>query len=461
MSDVSAVLTKKDYLGEAKRLSDGSVKEFDRKVWYKVLYVFLIILSSIGEWTRLNVILAGLPKAITAGVIALAFLCFLLSNDLDLVKSFVKPYMAYVSLILVIMLWSLIIWVLDFTSFSSIIRGGSKMAFQLVSITAAVCAVYIFGQRAVYLLFLGLSIMNGTIMLLEMPNYGVGESLRSLWVCVSTFGTAEGYARSLEIHDVTFLFGQFIIYFLLFAPRGTEKEKKERRFGIIVSIFFFAVGLKRVAVIAIVASLIYGFIVLRRKNITKIVITGGVLWFLFLFVYLYSVRTGSFIRLMDKVNFDMMGREYIWELAKKYYRFEPSYMGLGFEAVDAIVKGWYESGILTHAYPFHNDILKVFVELGFPGFCLWAGITYIVYPVFFCKHFSPKAGVLYMSLLTYMTFTYMTDNTAFYFWCTMGLRLIPLAYAFGTTKHEKVEKRWSAPDKGEMQRQIKSLIYQT
>lgn len=37
--------------------------------------------------------------------------------------------------------------------------------------------------------------------------------------------------------------------------------------------------------------------------------------------------------------------------------------------------------------------------------------------------------MLYLSELGYMTVTYLTDNTAFYFWSTMALRLVTLAYA--------------------------------
>jgi hypothetical protein len=47
-------------------------------------------------------------------------------------------------------------------------------------------------------------------------------------------------------------------------------------------------------------------------------------------------------------------------------------------------------------------------------------------------------------LLAYMSVTYLTDNTAFYFWDSIGLRLIPMSYAFGIYKQEKKNK-WKPP----------------
>ena len=49
---------------------------------------------------------------------------------------------------------------------------------------------------------------NGAIMVLEIPSFGIAASVQSLITCLVTFGEAEGYARNLEIHDITFVFGQ-------------------------------------------------------------------------------------------------------------------------------------------------------------------------------------------------------------------------------------------------------------
>ena len=105
---------------------------------------------------------------------------------------------------------------------------------------------------------------------------------------------------------------------------------------------------------------------------------------------------------------------------------------------------WHKAGLINRAYPLHNDILKIFIELGALGFTLWAGINYILYPAYWMNRHDKETGILYMALLAYMTVTYLTDNTAFYFWSCIGLRLIPMSYSYRIINAGK-QKQWKAP----------------
>jgi O-antigen ligase len=101
----------------------------------------------------------------------------------------------------------------------------------------------------------------------------------------------------------------------------------------------------------------------------------------------------------------------------------------------------------------HNDILKVFIELGALGFTLWAGINYILYPAYWMTRHDTETGLLYMAILCYMTVTYLTDNTAFYFWCCIGLKLIPMSYSYRISKARKSEQ-WKASTPKELADEI-------
>ena len=146
----------------------------------------------------------------------------------------------------------------------------------------------------------------------------------------------------------------------------------------------------------------------------------------------------------------MMGRDYLWSMANPYYEFSITYIGRGFEYVDTIIAQWYNDGLINQPYPFHNDILKVFVEVGFPGFLLWSSIQYVLTPLFWQRYADQETTLLYLSELGYMTVTYLTDNTAFYFWSTMALRLVTLAYAMERKKppDQGVDAGQSAGDAG-------------
>jgi len=166
--------------------------------------------------------------------------------------------------------------------------------------------------------------------------------------------------------------------------------------------------------------------------------------FLFFYLYLYLTRSGILVSFLESLGIDMMGRDVLWSLPNDYYTLSPLWKGLGFEGVTELVNMWYREGLINRAYPLHNDILKIFIELGAFGFTLWAGINYIVYPNYWMKKHNSETGLLYMAILAYMTVTYLTDNTAFYFWCSIGLKLIPMSYSYRIQKAEK-QRRWKAP----------------
>ena len=62
-----------------------------------------------------------------------------------------------------------------------------------------------------------------------------------------------------------------------------------------------------------------------------------------------------------------------------------------------------------------------------------------------------------MCELGYMTVTYLTDNTSFYFWSAMALRLLPLAYAMNRKSPPK-PKVWMPDSRQEMRDRIRVLM---
>lgn len=225
------------------------------------------------------------------------------------------------------------------------------------------------------------------------------------------------------------------------------------------SFFFVLAGMKRILLPALVVSAFYIWVLRRSHAKEKLIMLTGVAWVTLFWVYLYLVHTGAISRLLNAVGINMMGRDYIWSLAKDYYQFSPTFIGLGFEAVDAMVTRFYEIGLIDVAYPLHNDILKVFVELGFPGLCFWCAFLYLILPWFWTKRYGPEAGILYFAILNPLSMTYLTDNTAFYFWCTMGLRMIPLAvccFAKPTKNPAAQKQTWQPPSAQEVQRRIRA-----
>lgn len=456
MRTLSEIIVKRDY----SQKPPSALFYKDSPLWQKLLrlgFVGLLALAGLGEWKTINNSLGGLPKIITLGIICMTFAYGIIYPDLKRLKTVLWPALVDLSLIAALFFWSMVIWLMSFSSLSTMIRACSKLLFQSISILTAVCGVYLFGTNAIDLFAAGVCLANAGIMLLEIPSFGLSASIQSLVTCLVTFGNAEGYARNLEIHDLTFVFGQLVLYYAAFAPHDTPQENRHRWLFLIACTFFFLVGMKRIAIPAVVLFILIAHFVRRFKHPKKLFILWGTAWIIFFFLYLYGIRTGAVSQILKVIGIDMMGRDYLWSLANNYYDFSVGYFGHGFEYVDTIVGIWYNAGLINHAYPFHNDILKVFVELGFPGFMLWAGIQYLLTTVFWSKYSDDETALLYLCNLSYMTVTYLTDNTSFYFWCTMALRLIPLAFSVSRRKPPKPQI-WKPHDKKEMHERISILM---
>ena len=193
----------------------------------RLCFIFLLTAAGLGEWKTLNNMLGGLPKAITVGIICMTIAYAIIFPDLKRFKQLKGPTLFYMSLITALLLWSMVIWILNFMNLSSMIRGCSKVIFQSIAILTALSGVYLFGAEAVDLFAVAMCLANGAIMVLEIPSFGIAASVQSLITCLVTFGEAEGYARNLEIHDITFVFGQLLLYYVAFAPKGNTRGKKK------------------------------------------------------------------------------------------------------------------------------------------------------------------------------------------------------------------------------------------
>ena len=419
--------------------------------------IFLVVactfFAGLGDWKVLNNAYGGLPKAIVLGAIACAFMYLLVSADFGKLRKAMSFFPIFLIPIAVYIVISMYIWITDFSQVASISRAWEKILFQTITIIYAVFMCYLLEERAINYLFFSMCAVNTAIMLLEMPKYGIAESISSVVTCIVTFGEAEGFVRALEIHDITFLFGQFFVYYMMFAPKSRKPERRIRRCGIIFSLFFILLGLKRGVLPAVIIVCIYVKFLRLFKKPEKLIMATGISIALFFYFYLYLTRSGLLVEFLESHGVDMMGRDVLWSLPNQYYELSPFWKGLGFESVTELVNQWYQDGLINRAYPLHNDILKIFIELGAIGFTLWAVINYVMFPAYWMKRHDTQTGMLYMAILLYMTATYLTDNTAFYFWCSIGLRLIPMSYSYRINKLEK-ETQWKAPTSEDVANEI-------
>lgn len=146
----------------------------------------------------------------------------------------------------------------------------------------ALSAAYLYGRRAIDVFVCGICAANALIMLMEVPAFGVGPGLKSLLDnLLSLGGNTYGYAAQLEIHEITFLYALFIVYYVFYADRRTPRQRRRNRVLICLSMLFFLSGMKRIMLPALAVSLLYVWLVRKPSHPGRAAIATGIVWFLF------------------------------------------------------------------------------------------------------------------------------------------------------------------------------------
>ena len=205
MQDVSKILTRK-YYGKKDPFRS---REFRQPRWMELLAVLLFTVSGLGEGKSINVVLGGLPKAVTLAFVGLAGLEFFIRGDFDRLKKLAGPSGLYILYLAVLAAWSMFIWVRNFTAFASITRGVEKILYQSIATVVAICCVYLYGRFSIDLFTIGICCANLFILFSEVPAYGVGESVSSLltsiligwivgpkWICDEVQKNGEAFPRA-------------------------------------------------------------------------------------------------------------------------------------------------------------------------------------------------------------------------------------------------------------------------
>ena len=224
---------------------------------YVGLYIFFIFCAAMGDWKVINTALGGLPKVLSAGAVGVAFIYLLWTGNFKNAKALSHFFVMYVSIIAGIILWSVALWILDFQSVRYIMKGVSKMSYQFLDITIVIAAGYMFEQKAAEYTFFGLALGNIVIIILGALTTGIGGAITDMINNLISFGASDvvensKFIRAIEIHDITFVMGVYVIYFLFFCY-----GEKKRFLYAAIALFLFMAGLKRIAFLSMVLSIAF------------------------------------------------------------------------------------------------------------------------------------------------------------------------------------------------------------
>jgi toxin CptA len=144
------------------------------------------------------------------------------------------------------------------------------------------------------------------------------------------------------------------------------------------------------------------------------------------------IRSPLFDWIVDTFEIDTMGRQGLYDYFKSVYDFSPTFRGYGIGYVTRYISILTEQkvGIFgEHSFGgMHNDIVTLYIELGFVGYSLWVWYEVRFRIMWIMKKYGVRAAriLLYGTLYTFIT--YATDNTVFYCYINTIFMLLPLAY---------------------------------
>lgn len=400
-----------------------------RNVFLEIVYILIFAASAMGDMPGFSYSMTRVMKAISLLIVIIGVCILFVSGDMKRIKTGARFVGVYGFILIGIIVWSILLWIINLETVEFIMRGVTKFMYQFLVLLIIFAGTYMLGERAIYTTFYGLVIANTIMLAINLGIYGPVESFNSVMAMFQGAEAQEGFARAMEIHDITFSYGFFIIYFLFFA-----QHNRERTIGIILALFYFILGWKRIALTALPLTIFFALIMGRMKSKTRIRFMTFIAWTFVIisFAYVVITRVGLFDTIMEHFNIDTMGRSEVYNYIEKYYRISLGFIGYGFEYTTVILVQVSQANPEAHigVVGLHNNILTLYIELGFIGFWAWMLYTWIFQLRWMLRHWGEKTAMLFFFCEMYIFITYMTDNTLYYYYTSLVLRLMPMAYAF-------------------------------
>lgn len=387
-------------------------------VWWGFLYASALMLSTLYGYFRM----VSLPWFIVQGayvaIIGLGTLWVMLYGELSRIGPSFKMMILQMSPLIFSLIWSMMVWAFNGDTTAVMKRGLGFLGYQLLLMAMVHVAGMMFGPDMVQYTLFGYITGNFMILLDVIRRFGVGSFLNS-FVYFLTHLDVKGAMAELEVQDLTFAFGAIMIYLFMYS-----KDKRKKWF-ILCSLIFFTLGWKRAAFLGVMMGCAYIYIMQKWEENAqmKMSLVLGATLVLIGFGYVVIIREGLLFDLVDMFGLNMMGRDKIYKMVEDLYEINPIFMGIGYGKVSTITEVRYARAVRG----LHSDILRIYIELGFPGFFIWVGLTFALTYYFMAKWFSYKTATSYMAVALYLYLTYLTDNTASSYHTQVAWHLVPLA----------------------------------
>lgn len=393
--------------------------------------IYMVLATAMFFWQDNYFLLGGaefsLKNPCALGILFLALLNFIVTVRPGRTIVLARHTLMQALPVLVPLFFSSVIWVISRAEHAAILNGASMIASQLLAVSVAAATLYLFGGRGVWYCLGAMCGANFLLVLKVMAEGGFAAFVQEFAALVTTFSAENGpLMQQLEINDLTFAFGPFLLYLLL-----ERKQTKHPLLWLLAVSFLFLAGLKRIAVPAValgfVLVLLLRLLPDKAARQTAMCLAAGMI--ILSFLYIVGIRSGLFQYMEERLGINTMGRVAMFENLEPYYDISITYMGkgTGFERfVDWALGVEYKIPQRT-LMPIHNDFLRMYLNLGFAGYWFWIWCYLMVRLRYFFKRGGKEAGTLFLGIGIYCFVLYATDNTIYYFYTSIACALVPMA----------------------------------
>ncbi|MBQ8490526.1 MAG: hypothetical protein IJ535_12165 [Pseudobutyrivibrio sp.] len=286
-------------------------------------------------------------------------------------------------------------------SWKATIRENSD---AFIPCTIAYVFFYIYRTKVIDFIYMA-SVINYTFYIIMFGvKYGPGGYLRIFQIMEME---EKMMSKTLEVHEVTFMFGLLLIYYLI-NYKETDKKK------IIVTLLYFVIGNKRI-LFASVAFALLGYLYFKKHEKKIWIWAVGLL--IIVFGWLFFVNSPFYELSAMALGIELNSRTFsnggLYGQLAGYYTMSPLYIGHGVGFVHSVMISQLISGAVGTS-GFHNDILKYYIDLGFIPFTIFIVSLICIIPRRLKKDYSAENAVRYLAFLTLTLICWTTDNLATY-----------------------------------------------
>ena len=331
---------------------------------------------------------------------------------------------------------SLFIWFMGTVDVGVISRGLSSSfiyANMLSFALAAGALLYIFGNKGVWFNLIAILIANILMIATIIIQNGLGNYLSEFITLITTFAGVTGdIIVQAEIHELAFCLGAYLIYM-------PYKPKKNIVYFIllILSLFCFLSAFKRIAIIAIVIALAFGYLLkfiarYNKKTASRLTVFFTIAVIVLLMCYIALIKADAF-ELLEKAGINTSGRVEVYNAVDKFYEFNPAFLGSGIGFLTYQLNTFMKVGVAS----VHNDFLQHFIDLGFWGYIIWLVALTLIRVLYFGRGGNTENAIITFMLILYLVIVSTTDNTMNYPLLTGVLAMLMMASGFD----DRVRKR--------------------